>query len=185
MKKLSFFAASALALGSMSAPASAAQFMFNFTPSTPLFGPPVSGSGIFTTSDTPMTVGGQTAFSILSVTGTVNGSAITAAQGTGFGPGGTFGNFFTTGPGFLDGSGTRFFTAAGLDVRFFQQSSNGLFRVNTFGQFGSSEFVNASASRVQAAVPEPATWLMLIAGFGLIGFAMRRQAKTKVTVSYA
>jgi hypothetical protein len=26
-----------------------------------------------------------------------------------------------------------------------------------------------------AAVPEPATWAMLIAGFGLVGFAMRRQ----------
>ena len=34
-----------------------------------------------------------------------------------------------------------------------------------------------------AAVPEPATWGMMIAGFGLIGFAMRR--RSNVRVSYA
>jgi opacity protein-like surface antigen len=184
MKKLYAIAASALALAATTAPASAAQYLFSFTPSSPIFGPQVSGNGIFTTSDTAMIVGGQTAFSILSVSGTVNGSAINASFGNGFSAGGTYGNYFTTGPGFLDGSGTRFFNAAGLDVRFFQQSSNGLYRVNTFGQFGSSNFVTASSSLVQA-VPEPSTWLMMIAGFGLIGFAMRRRTKTRMVVSFA
>ena len=33
------------------------------------------------------------------------------------------------------------------------------------------------------AVPEPATWAMMIAGFGLVGGAMRR--RTRVTVAYA
>ncbi len=32
-----------------------------------------------------------------------------------------------------------------------------------------------------AAVPEPATWAMLIAGFGLVGGAMRRRTKMQVT----
>lgn len=184
MKKLCTIVASVLALATAAAPASAAQYLFSFTPSSALFGPQVSGNGIFTTSDTSTIVGGRTAFSILSVTGTVNGSAITAPVGGGFGAGGTFGNYFTTGPGFLDGSGTRFFTGAGLDVRFFQQSSNGQYRVNTFGQFGSSNFVTASSSLVQA-VPEPSTWLMMIAGFGLIGFAMRRRTKARMVVSFA
>ncbi len=31
------------------------------------------------------------------------------------------------------------------------------------------------------AVPEPATWAMMIAGFGLVGGAMRRRAKVQVT----
>jgi hypothetical protein len=35
----------------------------------------------------------------------------------------------------------------------------------------------------QAAVPEPATWAMLIAGFGLVGVAMRRQRLVPVRVS--
>ena len=36
-----------------------------------------------------------------------------------------------------------------------------------------------------AAVPEPATWAMMLIGFGGIGFAMRRRAKVRTTVSYA
>ena len=184
MKKLYTIAAGVLALAATTTPAYAAQYLFSFTPSTPLFGQQVSGNGIFTTSDTPMSVFGQTAFSILSVSGTVNGSAINAPVGSGFGPAGTYGNYFTTGAGFLDGSGTRFFNTAGLDVRFFQQSSNQQYRVNTFGQFGSSNFVTASSSLVQA-VPEPSTWLMMLAGFGLVGFAMRRRTKTRMIVSFA
>lgn len=31
--------------------------------------------------------------------------------------------------------------------------------------------------RVTAAIPEPATWAMMIAGFGLVGFAVRRQRR--------
>jgi hypothetical protein len=41
-------------------------------------------------------------------------------------------------------------------------------------------FVNAASV---GAVPEPAAWAMMIAGFGLVGGAMRR--RTKVSVSYA
>ncbi len=36
---------------------------------------------------------------------------------------------------------------------------------------------------VNAGVPEPAAWAMMIAGFGLVGGAMRK--RTKVSVSYA
>ena len=42
-----------------------------------------------------------------------------------------------------------------------------------------------SATPGMGAVPEPATWAMLILGFGLIGAAVRRQRKPSVTVSYA
>lgn len=148
-------------------PASAAQYVFGFTTSTPLFGSAVSGSGTFTTSDTAMTVGGQTAYQILSITGSVNGSAIVA-------PTGNYGNYFTTGPSFLDGTGTTFMTASGNRIVFFNQSSNGIYRVNTFSP-GSSNFVNATSSLV-APVPEPATWAMMLLGFGAIGFAMRRRS---------
>ncbi len=148
------------------APAAAAQFVFSFAPNQQLFGPAVSGSGVFTTADTPMTVGGQTAFEITSITGTVNGSQIVA-------PTGSYGNYFTTGPAFLDGSGTRFFTASGIDVRFFFQDSVSRYRVNTFGSFGSSAFVTAVSSPAVAPVPEPATWAMMVLGFGAIGGAAR------------
>lgn len=36
-----------------------------------------------------------------------------------------------------------------------------------------------------AAVPEPATWAMMLAGFGLVGFGLRRRAKPMVSVTYA
>lgn len=42
-----------------------------------------------------------------------------------------------------------------------------------------------SATFSTAAVPEPATWALMIFGFGAIGGAMRRQRKTNVKVSYA
>jgi hypothetical protein len=35
------------------------------------------------------------------------------------------------------------------------------------------------------AVPEPATWLMMILGFGLVGGVMRSQRRQKLTVSYS
>ena len=152
-------------------PASAAQYIFSFTTSTPLFGPTASGSGTFTTSDTAITVAGQTAYQILSIAGQVNGLAIVA-------PTGNYGNYFTTGPSFLDGTGSSFTVAGGGRVDFFNQSSNGLYRVNTFSP-GSSNFVSASSSAV-AAVPEPATWAMMLLGFAAVGFALRRRRSSAV-----
>jgi hypothetical protein len=46
---------------------------------------------------------------------------------------------------------------------------------------------NVTFSATAAAVPEPATWAMMIGGFGIVGGAMRsaRRRKPKVAVSYA
>jgi hypothetical protein len=38
---------------------------------------------------------------------------------------------------------------------------------------------------VQGGVPEPTTWAMMLAGFGAIGFAMRRKPEQKVRVRFA
>lgn len=161
-------------------PAQAAQYMFSFqtssAPGSQLFGGPATGSGIFTTSDTAMQVGGQTAFRILSITGTVNGSAIqapTLAAG--------YGNYFTTGPTFLDGSGVNFRTVAQPTIAFFNQSNNGLYRINTTNPFSSSYLTASSSPVVAAAVPEPASWGMMILGFGILGMALRRPRATGVS----
>ncbi|MBX9665318.1 MAG: FxDxF family PEP-CTERM protein [Novosphingobium sp.] len=36
-----------------------------------------------------------------------------------------------------------------------------------------------------SAVPEPATWAMMLAGFGMIGFGLRSRRKQAVRVTYA
>ena len=44
---------------------------------------------------------------------------------------------------------------------------------------------NLSFVPVAAAVPEPATWALMLLGFAGIGFAMRRRTKQQVRVKYA
>lgn len=48
---------------------------------------------------------------------------------------------------------------------------------------GMDNFITNGVGSVNSGVPEPATWAMMMLGFGAIGFAMRRQ--TKVRVAYA
>ncbi|HEV2569321.1 MAG TPA: PEPxxWA-CTERM sorting domain-containing protein [Sphingomonas sp.] len=56
---------------------------------------------------------------------------------------------------------------------------------NRFGQFKGAVSVDFHRAFINAgmleAVPEPATWAMMIGGFGLAGAAMRRRARTAVT----
>ena len=152
-------------------PASAAQYNFDFTTSTKLFGEPVMGSGIFTTSDDAMTVAGRTAFAVKSITGMVNGLSIAA-------PTGFYGNYFTTGGTFLDGSGITFNNTDGGRIDFFFQDTAGQYRVNTFSP-GSSSFVTARSSALTA-VPEASTWALMLAGFGIVGSMLRVRTRRSV-----
>ena len=55
----------------------------------------------------------------------------------------------------------------------------------TFTKGGASTTYNFETAAVSGAVPEPATWLMMIAGFGMVGFGLRRRAKVNMTVRFA
>ncbi|HEX8413680.1 MAG TPA: PEPxxWA-CTERM sorting domain-containing protein [Sphingomicrobium sp.] len=177
MRTMLKLALSAAAVAATS-PALAGTYTFSFTPSQALLGTPYSGSGIFTTSDTALTVNNQTAFAITGITGTINGSAINNVAGP------SYGNYFTTGGYFLDGSGVNITTANGMSLNFFNQSSNNIYRVNGINPF-STFFVNATSSAVVAsAVPEPASWAMMIGGFGIVGGSLRRKRKV-ATLSFA
>lgn len=48
-----------------------------------------------------------------------------------------------------------------------------------------SNQITLNIGQAVAAVPEPATWAMMIAGFGMIGFAARRRQSITSNVTYA
>ena len=60
-----------------------------------------------------------------------------------------------------------------------------LFYVITIDGTGGSATSIYSGDLSTTAVPEPATWAMMLAGFGLIGFAMRRQRQSHPKVRFA
>lgn len=79
-----------------------------------------------------------------------------------------------------NGSGVQFFGASG-----FANPITG-FTFNAGNDIVGIDDFRFSAAPVSGAVPEPATWAMMLLGFGLAGVAMRSaKRKTKLTVSYA
>lgn len=176
---LATVAASAL----VTVPALAQSYSFNFAGPT-LFGTPSAflGSGTFVTSGPAMTVNGQTAYAITGITGTFDGSTINGLQ-AGFL--GSDNLYFITGPTFVDGSGVGFTNAAGTSASLYYQST-GSYRVSTSNPFATG-FVTATSAAIPAvgAVPEPATWAMMILGMAAIGFVMRRRKNVTTRVQFA
>lgn len=86
----------------------------------------------------------------------------------------------------LNGSGT--FVSGGTTYTLFIdgfQDGNGAFSTNFYGQETTTTTATvigrfAAAPVATSGVPEPASWAMLIAGFGLIGGAMRRPRRVGV-----
>ena len=110
----------------------------------------------------------------------------------------TTGVFFS--PGFLDSNpGTASYAdsadlvALGLD---FAVGADGLLRLEYFEDFddasvapdgiwNSGNITFTYTPGATAAVPEPTTWAMMIGGFGMVGFGLRRRSSVKTTVAYA
>lgn len=80
--------------------------------------------------------------------------------------------------------GTNFCPYTALGVTF-----AGIARSVDFGgtnnQIAFDDITLGSATAGGGAVPEPATWAMMMLGFGTVGATLRRRAKVKTTVSYA
>jgi hypothetical protein len=170
-------AAAAIALASIAAsPASAAQYVFNVATNQALFGGAQSASGVITTSDvlttSPLNMMG---YAVTSISGTLNGSAINGLSG--FQGSNNF--YYTTGS-FVDGSGIGFTTVGGASASLYFASAVQRFQLTTVSPF-STGYVTATSSLV-AAVPEAATWAMMLVGFGMVGAAMRYRRRSSKAV---
>jgi hypothetical protein len=165
------------------APASAARtFTFNYSGSITSgigSGTAVVTNGTFTTTDAATNVGGRDALTVTGVTGARNGVSI-----AGLAPdfpvqfGGADNYLFLSGLPFSD-FGVSFSLADGSFANFFNDGGEvGEYaatnltgdqnRTNGLGVFTFSE--------VTGGVPEPATWALMIGGFGLVGAATRRRS---------
>lgn len=171
--------AAAIAAGSMAlaGPASAGEFIINFSTNQPLFGSAQSGNARITTADTLSTSPlGLMGYKILSITGMLGTSAINGLSGFQGSD-----NYFYTSGSFVDGSGLGFTTVGGTSASLYFASVAQRYQLTTVSPF-SSGYVTATAT---PAVPEPATWGMLLIGFGSVGFALRRRKARAATVAFA
>lgn len=199
MKKIALLmAASIVAIAS--APASAAVFDFTYAGTA---GSGITGSGKITTgASNPAGSFYTPSLLITSITGMFNGSSITSLlpQGTYLKTSGIFGSpgndnilyspssqIFLGLPTYLDRYGVAFDTTA--------QRVNLFFGLGGYGSIVQNAGTSTNTSNIggtftitpsaMGAVPEPATWAMMLVGFGGIGFAMRRRSKVRTTVAYA
>lgn len=162
-----------LAALATTAPAQATVFDFDISSAQD------TASGQFTLSDDPMSPN-----SVIGVTGQVDGVAITGLSGYGL----SSNLLFPSGTELVDRAGLAFTVASGLSYNIFNNTNSA-----TTYSFCSSAFnsgcTGGDADRAPAAtfsvstgttsaVPEPATWAMLIGGFALVSGSMRRRTMT-------
>lgn len=72
-------------------------------------------------------------------------------------------------------------TAAGAEAAFFAGLQTGRAYFNVHTNFAPGGEIRGNL----AAVPEPATWAMMLLGFGAMGFALRRRKRTELTFRQA
>ena len=80
--------------------------------------------------------------------------------------GGSLGTFTPTSTGF----------AAATPFRFTASGTSGTLTFTGLGAPGVD--VNAGIDAITVSVPEPATWAMMLLGFAMVGFGLRRRART-------
>ena len=192
-------AATCAATMSLAAPASAADFLFTYNG---VAGSGITGTGTITTgTSNPSGSFFTPSLLITSINGMFNGSAITnlLPQNTFFKTSGIFGSpgndnilyypssqTFNNQTTYIDRYGVGFDTAEQRVNLFFGLGGYGSVIQNTGSTNVTSDVVGTFTITPSGvgAVPEPASWAMMILGMGAIGFAMRRQ-KVTTQVSYA
>jgi hypothetical protein len=162
--KISVFLASASIATALTLAGSAARadiFDFSYT------GDGFSGSGDFTTG----VVGSP--YQIIAISGIANGEAITGLSSYA----GSDNQLFFPGPLYADFGGISFSTvSASYNLTDFTGSMSILTSTNDpGGSGGNSVPIDISVSREVGSVPEPASWAMMLIGFGGLGALLRRR----------
>ncbi|WP_240047704.1 PEPxxWA-CTERM sorting domain-containing protein [Sphingomonas panacisoli] len=171
--------AAAVAVGAMAValPAHAGNYIINFTTNQPLIGGIQTGSATITTSDAlTMSSQNRLGYVITGISGMLNMSAITGLSGFQGSD-----NYFYTTDSFVDGSGLGFTTAGGTSASLYFASAAQKYQLTSVSPF-TTGYVAATAT---PAVPEPATWAMMLIGFGAVGGALRRRKAQVAAVSFA
>ena len=172
MKKF-LFATAAVAAFVAAAPASAATFLFSFT------GANLVGSGTFTTTDTVNAAGART---ITGTTGTLTAGTTTLTFTGPVAYAGSDNLLFAANP-YLNINGTSAVTSSGFNINLYYVAATPTYRIVSSNSTVLPGTVLTSFTVTPVgAVPEPASWALMIGGFGLTGGMMRRRAGK---VSYA
>ena len=164
MKRL--FTAAAIAVAFAAAPASAAMYQLHYT-----------GTTDSTVADihlsTSNTLNGAGGYDILSVSGNVNGDVITGLAPVNP-PGFTTDNVYFNADPIFTSSGVGFFSATTT----YNLWGNGPGSYSLYGTTdgGGSYVPSGDGTLSVAAVPEPATWGLMLVGFAMTGVAARRRS---------
>ena len=182
-KFLTLTATALLSSAALISPASAATFLLTYSsPNTP-----ASGSIYITTTDMPNSVG---SYDVLTAKGKIDGVDITGlipnpnppAQATS-----ADGLFFYDNA--FAGAATPHVTNAGLYFGVaggqFNLFSNSPTEYALYSAANGVYGANSTGTLSVEAVPEPATWGMMLVGFGLVGFGLRSHRNQPVRVTYA
>jgi hypothetical protein len=132
-----------------------------------------TGSGTFITGD----VGSP--YMITSITGTADGSAITGLSSYA----GADQLLYIGGPYYADYSGISFATAAAIDYNLTNYPDGFNNITNSAVNPGGVPCCTVSIDMGVAAVPEPATWAMMLLGFAGLGFAGHRKSREAISLA--
>ncbi len=96
-----------------------------------------------------------------------------------------FGSVTITGPSFAVAKGYQFISGGASEYRALSaiDVAAGVYTILVSGTTGSTS--SFSGSFAFAAVPEPATWALMIFGMGMTGVALRRRRNVTTKVSFA
>lgn len=183
-------AAIVLTIAVMATPAWAGNYDFTFTDTSSV----VLAHGVLHTSDTLNALGG---YDVTGISGVAGGNAITGLISDPYSPNAGYyfsdghisstpdsgwewsydNTLYAGGPPYVDGPGLLFKTSTNI-FNLYNEGGDAL-GSSPIGVWANS--ISGGTLSISESVPEPASWAMMLGGFGLIGGAMRSRRKAAVS----